>query len=77
MTDKQFLKLIEKSSKLMSQARDVVRKCEDEYNNRFGSYPSDIDNEGWIDNVQYGNGTYTSIDDVIEDHNFTIRNKQY
>ena len=73
MTDKQFLRAIRKAVIAANEARLAIDVAENEYVRRFGVHPSDIDNDGWIDTVQYGNGLYTNIQQVIDDHNLHLK----
>lgn len=69
MTHKQLLKLAQKATIAVNKARDAINAAEMAYGEVFDTNPSDIDNDGWIDTVQYGNGWYDSVQQIIDDHN--------
>jgi len=58
MTDKQWHKIIIKSCNLYREAIRLRDIAEEEYKNRYGVYPSDVDDDWWIDTVHYGRGGY-------------------
>ena len=49
MTDKQFGKLLTKLNKAHGAYCELLFKAEEEYKRRFGNYPSDVDDDWWID----------------------------
>ena len=49
MTDKQFGKLLTKLNRAHGLYYDLLYKAEEEYKKRFGNYPSDVDDDWWID----------------------------
>lgn len=69
MTDKQILRLAQKAHKLVNKAHEAIKLADSAYEKRFGTTPSDIDNDGWIDAVHYGQGYYHEAQEIIDDHN--------
>jgi hypothetical protein len=56
MTDAAFTNLLRRTAKAQNKARALLKKAEDEYERRYGSHPSDADDDSWIDQIQGGNG---------------------
>ena len=51
MTDKQFQKAIDEARDLLIKYHQKLKVAEDEYERRYGSHPSDIDDDEWIDSM--------------------------
>ena len=51
MKDYEYKKLLERAAAQMRKARSLVQAAESEYERRYGSHPSDIDNDNWIDSM--------------------------
>jgi len=49
MTDIQFQKAINKATKKLNEYHAALEIAEEEYKRRFGTYPSDVDDDNWID----------------------------
>jgi len=64
VTDKEYNKLLLKLSKANDKYKNLLFLAEEEFKNRYGSYPSDIDFDYWIDTYHIGTGLLTS--DQIE-----------
>ena len=56
MTDINFDKLLLRLSKANEKYKDLLNKAEEEFKNRYGDYPSDIDYDSWIDIYHCGIG---------------------
>jgi hypothetical protein len=65
MTDKQWHKTIVASCKAYKEAIRLRNIAEDEYKKRYGKFPSDWDDDWWIDTVHYGRGDY-DLDKIKE-----------
>ena len=48
MTDKQFQKAIDEAIVSLIKYHQKLKVAEDEYERRYGSHPSDIDDDEWI-----------------------------
>lgn len=72
MTDKEWSEIINKSVHFLNKAFEMRKIAEEEYLKRFGAYPSDIDDDSWIDSVHYGIGT-TNINILIENAKNTLK----
>lgn len=51
MTDKQFQKAINEARDSLIKYHQKLKVAEDEYKRRYGCYPSDIDDDEWIDSL--------------------------
>ena len=49
MTDKQFEKLLFRVNSAHSKYLQLLKEAENEYKRRFGNYPSEVDDDWWID----------------------------
>jgi len=65
MTDKQWVKIIDKSVKHLKIAFSLRVTAEEEYVKRYGNHPSEIDDDWWIDTLHYARGT-TDLSKIIE-----------
>jgi hypothetical protein len=74
MTDKQWQKLIKKAHSLAIKHRIAMQEAEEEYVRRFGTHPSDWDDDWWIDHVHYGMGSDCDIKKITEE---ALRHKSY
>lgn len=54
MTDRQFELLIHRAIGAATKANILRRQAEEEYERRFGTNPSDCDDDNWIDVVHIG-----------------------
>lgn len=59
MTDKQFQKVLDKLSVAQSDYRSALQTAEAEYERRFGTNPSDISDDFWIDTFHVNDGSAT------------------
>lgn len=66
MTDKQFQLKLDALAKAMRKYRILLEECEAEYGKRYGYYPSDIDDDGWIDNYHIGPPKALKVKEVEE-----------
>lgn len=66
MSDKTLQKLMDKTYKACLQHSELVIELEKEYKNRFGNYPSDIDDDFFIDSFHYGNGKLITVKEMTE-----------
>jgi hypothetical protein len=51
MTNKQFQALIDRVQRLRKSYDDALAVAENEYINRYGNHPSDVDDDNWIDSL--------------------------
>lgn len=72
MTNKQFQKIITKCNSLAIQHRKLLRVAEEEYIKRFGSNPSEVDDDWWIDTMHYGTGS-PYLNKIIENAEWTAK----
>ena len=56
MTDPQFEKLLARTAKAQRKYNSLLILCEQEYERRYGSYPSDVDDDSWIDSLHGAGG---------------------
>ena len=56
MSDKQFQALINRTWKVKQQFYVLLETSEAEYERRYGSNPSDIDDDSWIDTMHQPGG---------------------
>jgi len=61
MTDKTFDRLLEKCAIAGNRYLELKKKCEDEYERRYGTNPSDADDDMWIDTIGLGGGHCRAI----------------
>lgn len=64
MTDKEFIKLCKKASELAHEHACLIMILEEEYKTRFGDYPSDVDDDFWIDSMHQGQTNFALADIV-------------
>ncbi len=74
MTDKQFQKILTTLSKARLNYTTLLKIAEDEIVRRFGSHPSDVDNDEWIDMYHQGNGHMT-VEQVEESMKFRCNDR--
>ena len=73
MNDNQFQKAINKATKKLNEYNTALKVAEDEYERRFGSHPSDIDDDYWIDSMHV-QGSRITVDQVNK--SFELRDNQ-
>jgi hypothetical protein len=56
MTDSQFQKLLYRTAAAQRQFHDLLKAAEAEYERRYGSHPSDVDDDTWIDGMTGAGG---------------------
>ena len=56
MEDKKWLELMFKMKSILKEKDDVLNKLENEYRRRYGNYPSEVDDDCWIDTFHYNAG---------------------
>lgn len=59
MTDKQFQNLLDDLALANLDYKNKLNKAEEEYKRRFGNYPSETDDDTWIDTFHVGCGRMT------------------
>lgn len=72
MTDNKFQKLLDHLAKTNREYKDTLNEAEEEYKRRFGKYPSDWDDDTWIDTYHVGAGNMT-VEQVTKYANFCKR----
>ena len=65
MNNLTFKRKLDRLSLANEKYKKLLNECEDEYKKRFGHYPSDIDDDGWIDTYHIGIGSM-SINTIEE-----------
>lgn len=65
MSNQEFENLINQTVIACNKHKDLLEKAEKEYVRRFGNHPSDIDDDYWIDLLNYGNGS-VNLAKIIE-----------
>ena len=63
MTDSAFQKLLLRLAKANAKYKELLEQAEEEYNDRYGCFPSDHDNDQWIDSFCTGTG-YMTVEEV-------------
>jgi hypothetical protein len=63
MNDNQFQKALDKATKKLNEYHSALKIVENEYYRRFGVYPSDIDDDDWIDSMHV-TGSGTTVEQV-------------
>lgn len=66
MTDTKFFELCKLASRLAEQHARLVLTLEEEYRERFGNYPSEVDDDFWIDSIHQGQTNFT-LDQIISE----------
>lgn len=61
MTDKKWHEIISKCKAACDEHLRLLKIAEDEYFQRYGNAPSDVNDDWWIDTLHYGNGS-TDLD---------------
>lgn len=56
MTDKQWQSVINRCRKAGDEHLRLLKIAEDEYINRYGHNPSEVDDDWWIDTLHYCKG---------------------
>lgn len=77
MTDIQFQKLLDKLSKAHIKYSELLSAAEQEYVQRFGDHPSNIDDDFWIDTF-HSIGGHTTVEKITENAKMhvSIRSKR-
>ena len=70
MTDQKWHKIIIKCKAACDEHLRLLKIAEDEYFQRYGNAPSDVNDDWWIDTLHYGRGS-TDLD--LEPANLTCR----
>lgn len=65
MTDKSFAKLLFRVDKSHSRYLKLLNEAEEEYKRRFGNYPSEVDDDWWIDSFHQSDAG-SSLEDVLK-----------
>lgn len=64
MTDKQFTALMKKTQEAGLKHKKLLAELEEEYFNRYGQYPSDVDDDFFIDAFDYCQGDLPTLEHV-------------
>jgi hypothetical protein len=72
MTNKQYNTLLDRLAKANAKYHSLLKEAEEEFKNRYGYYPSEIDFDFWIDTYCVGNGFITAeeIEEVWVDNGY-------
>ena len=57
MTDKKWQDLISKCRAAGDQHQELLREAENEYKRRYGNFPSEVNDDWWIDGLHYCSGS--------------------
>lgn len=70
MTDKQFTELLGRVARAYNRYKPLLDLAELEYERRYGSNPSDVDDDFWIDSLHGACGPCSEItaEEVHEHH---------
>jgi hypothetical protein len=71
VTYKQWQSIIDKCKKAGDEHLRLLKIAENEYERRYGHYPSEVDDDWWIDVLHYCKGD-TSVDAIKESAEFRI-----
>lgn len=66
MTDKDFAALMIKTQKAGLKHKKLLKELEEEYYVRYGQYPSDVDDDFFIEAFHYCQGELPTLEDVHE-----------
>lgn len=66
MTDKEFAILMRKTQKAGLKHKKLLSDLEEEYYVRYGQYPSEVDDDFFIDSFDYCQGKLPTIEQVHE-----------
>lgn len=66
MTNKELKKLMDKTYKYACLHHEFLKQLEDEYENRYGCNPSDVDDDFFIDTFIYASGPKCTIKQMDE-----------
>lgn len=72
MTDTKFFELCKLASSLAEQHAKLVLVLEEEYKERFGNYPSEVDDDFWIDSIHQGQANFT-LDQIISEAKLHVK----
>lgn len=61
MTDKKWQELIIECQKVGIEHLRLLKMAEEEYKKRYGHYPSEVDDDWWIDTLHYCRGDVNLI----------------
>ncbi len=64
MSDKQFESKLKTLHFSLQKHKKLLLETEDEYKRRYGVYPSEIDDDTWIDAFHYGNCPLPSLKEI-------------
>lgn len=64
MTDKEFERKMKKCRAEWDKYKSTLEEIEAEYKKRFGSYPSELDDDWWIDTFHQGSGS-VNLNEVV------------
>ena len=73
MTDIEFIEKIRLSMIYAQKHASLISEIDREYFRRYGAYPSDVDDDFWIDTVHLGHGSIPTIEQIRE--NAELRDK--
>lgn len=59
MNNSKFQSKLTSLAKANLKYKNLLNECEDEYHRRFGFYPSEVDDDAWIDTYHVGTGSMT------------------
>jgi len=66
MSDEQFQKLLNKLADANAKYHDALVAAEQEYERRYGSNPSDWDDDFWIDTFHMRGGSNITVAQIAE-----------
>lgn len=76
MTNKEFETLLTDLNKAHVEHDNLLKKAEEEYKRRFGHYPSEVDDDYWIDSF-HDSPAGSSLKDVIKSAKSRSRYNRY
>ncbi len=65
MTNTEYRKLLMRLTKANRKYKTLLAEAEEEYKRRFGDFPSEVDDDAWIDGF-HATDSGLSFSDVIE-----------
>lgn len=66
MTDKKLKELMDLTIEVRNSYHNTLQVLEEEYKKRFGHYPSDVDDDYFIDTFHYGRSGKISVADMTD-----------
>jgi hypothetical protein len=64
MTNRKFQSLLIRTHKAKEKYFALIAEAEAEYKRRFGYYPSEVDDDHWIDRMHYPQGSCPTVYEV-------------